>query len=603
MSKPTRKYGSAAVYRRLVLQARPFWPHIAGFLLLSLLSTPLALLAPLPVKVAVDSILGSHPPPQLLDRVLPDGWTRPAIGVPVVAGLVILFAALSLVQQAAVALLKTYVGEKLVMNFRERLFRHVQRLSLAYHDRVGSADSVYRIQYDASAVQSLVVEGIVPLMSAVFMVCSMIYVMARLNLKLALVALVVCPPLLLLTAAFRPRLRKQWREAKALESTTQSVVQEVLGALRVVKAFSREEHEHSRFHSHYSLGLAARIRAAFHENCYSMLTGLTVAVGMAAVLFVGIGDVLSGGLLLGNLLLVMAYVKQLYDPLKTIGKQFASKEKAMASAERALALLDELPEVPERPGARPLSRAAGSVAFRDVTFAYPAGPGPVLRGATFDIPAGSRVGIAGRTGVGKTTLVNLLTRFFDPVEGQILLDGIDLRDYKLADLRNQFSIVLQEPVLFSTTIAENIAYGRPGASADEVVAAAQTADAHRFISALPAGYDTLVGERGMCLSGGERQRIALARAFLKDAPLLILDEPTSSVDTDTEAAIMRTMQRLMHDRTTFMIAHRLGTLSNCDLLLRILDGQVVCSAAKDDWQLAAAASRPTRTSREVVSDV
>jgi ATP-binding cassette subfamily B protein len=602
MTEITRKYSSPVLYRRLIVQARPFWPHIALFLLLSLLSTPLALLAPLPVMVAVDSIVGPHPPPQLLDRMLPDGWTRPAVGVPVVAGLVVLLAALSLLQQAALALLRTYVGERLVMHFRERLFRHVQRLSLAYHDSVGTADSVYRIQYDASAVQSLVVESVVPLVSAVFMVCSMVYVTARLNLKLALVALAVCPPLMLLTAAFRPRLRKQWREVKALESSTQSVVQEVLGAVRVVKAFSREDHEHSRFRSHYSLGLAARIRAAFHENCYSILTGLTVAGGTAAVLLVGIGDVLSGNLLLGNLLLIMAYLRQFYDPLKTIGKQFASKEKAMASAERAFSLLDELPEVPERPGARPLVRADGGVAFRNVTFAYP-GSETVLRGAKFDIPVGARVGIVGRTGAGKTTLMNLLTRFYDPVEGQILLDGVDLRDYKLADLRNQFSIVLQEPVLFSTTIAENIAYGRPGASSDDIVAAAQAADAHGFISALPAGYGTPVGERGMRLSGGERQRIALARAFLKDAPLLILDEPTSSVDTDTEAAIMRTMRRLMHNRTTFMIAHRLGTLSDCDLLLRVEDGRVVCPAAKDNRQFHEPPATTDRVNeREVASD-
>jgi ATP-binding cassette subfamily B protein len=582
-----RKHASAAIYYRLIAEARPFWPHLAGYVLLSLLATPLALLLPLPLKLAVDSIVGSHPPPAWLNGLLRSGWTSPQAAVWVVAGLVVLFTGMTLTQQAAVALLKTYLGERLVMNFRERLFRHAQRLSLAYHDSAGSADSVYRIQYDATSVQALVVESIVPLIGAVFMLSSMIYVTARLNLKLAVVAMVVCPPLMFLTAAFRPRLRKQWREAKALESSTQSVVQEVLGSVRVVKAFGREEHEQSRFRTHYSLSLAARIKAGLQENCYTILTGLVVAVGTAAVMFVGVRDVLAGDLLLGNLLLIMAYLKQLYDPLKTIGKQFASKEKAMASAERAFALLDELPEVPERPGARAIAKATGAVSFRHVSFAYGRSgeANPVLRGVSFDVPAGARVGIFGRTGAGKTTLMNLLTRFYDPTAGQILLDGVDLRDFRLADLRNQFSIVLQEPVLFSSSIAENIAYARPGASDDEVVAAAKAAGAHEFIAASPEGYDTCVGERGMRLSGGERQRIALARAFLKDAPILILDEPTSSVDNATEAAIVDAMRRLMNHRTTFMIAHRLSTLDSCDMLLAVENGAVRV-AARDELVFA-----------------
>ena len=596
MNDSTPKYGALTLYRRILREARPFWPLIAGYLLLSLLATPLALLVPLPVKVAVDSIVGDHPPPPALDRFLPDGWTQPATGVWVVAAMVVLFTTMTLLQQAGVALLKTYVGERLVMSFRERLFRHVQRLSLAYHDSRGSSDSVYRSQYDAMSVQALVIESVVPMVSAVFMVCGMIVVTARLNLKLALVALVVCPPLMLVTALFRPRLRKQWREVKALESSAQSVVQEVLGSVRVVKAFSREEHEHHRFRTHYGRGVAARGKAAIQENAYAILTGLIVALGTATVLFIGLRDVVRGDLLLGNLLLITAYLKQLYDPLKTIGKQLASKQKAVASAERAFALLDELPDVPDRPEARGLERASGDIAFWGVSFAYPSSGETVLRNVTFDVPRGARVGIAGRTGAGKSTLVNLLTRFYDPTEGRILLDGVDLRDYRLADLRNQFSIVLQEPVLFSTTIAENIAYGRPDAAEADVVAAAQAADAHEFISALPDGYNTLVGERGMRLSGGERQRIALARAFLKDAPLLILDEPTSAVDTRTESTIVDAMQRLMRGRTTFMIAHRLSTLDDCDLLLYVENGGV--RVVTPEELRASSAARAGTTGRE-----
>jgi ATP-binding cassette subfamily B protein len=269
----------------------------------------------------------------------------------------------------------------------------------------------------------------------------------------------------------------------------------------------------------------------------------------------------------------MAYLTRLYEPLRNIGRKAASLQTYLAGAERAFSLLDEAPDVPERPDARPLSRASGSVAFDHVSFAYEE-ERLVLHQLSFQIPPGSRVGFAGKTGVGKTTLVNLLTRFYDPTSGRILLDGVDLRDYKLADLRNQFAMVLQEPVLFSSSIAENIAYARPGAEFAEIVAAAKAANAHEFIIGLPKGYDTLVGERGMRLSGGERQRISLARAFLKDAPILILDEPTSSVDVNTEAVIIEAMARLMHRRTTFLITHRLSSLKHCDLLLVLEDGRV-----------------------------
>jgi ATP-binding cassette, subfamily B, bacterial len=297
-------------------------------------------------------------------------------------------------------------------------------------------------------------------------------------------------------------------------------------------------------------------------------------VGTASVLLIGVRLVLSGALTLGDLLLVMGYLSQLYGPLDTLSNSKATLQGSLASAERAFSLLDETPDVIEQPDARPLAHASGAMTFHNVSFAYRENR-PVLHDVAFEIDPGTSLGISGTTGAGKTTLVSLLTRFYDPTAGQILLDGVDLRAYKLADLRNQFAIVLQEPVLFSTTIAENIAYARPGAATRKIVHAAQAANAHEFIMTLPRGYEEQVGERGMSLSGGERQRIALARAFLKDAPILILDEPTSSVDTQTEAAIMEAMERLMRGRTTFMIAHRLSTLANCDARLEIEYGRVV----------------------------
>jgi ATP-binding cassette subfamily B protein len=286
-----------------------------------------------------------------------------------------------------------------------------------------------------------------------------------------------------------------------------------------------------------------------------------------------VNHVQQGILSLGSLLLIIGYLSQIYSPLKTMSRKAASLQSHLAGAERAFALLDEAPDVKECVNALPLKRAKGSIAFRNVTFAYQP-EHPVLKNINFEIPPGTRLGIAGVTGAGKTTLVNLLTRFYDPTEGEILLDNIDLRDYQLADLRNQFAIVLQEPVLFSTTIAENIAYARPGGTEKQIIEAAKIAGAHDFIRGLPRGYDTQVGERGMRLSGGERQRIALARAFFKQAPLVILDEPTSSVDIATENSILEAMDRLMNGRTAFLIAHRETAFSICDTRLEIDQGTI-----------------------------
>jgi ATP-binding cassette subfamily B protein len=325
--------------------------------------------------------------------------------------------------------------------------------------------------------------------------------------------------------------------------------------------------------------VTARIRLAFAEGAFGLLVNVTTAVGTAAVLYIGIRNVQNGILTLGELLMVIAYLAQLYMPLRNISRQAATLQSSIVSAERSFELLDEVPDILERPNARPVHRAQGAIEFRGVSFAYGDNP-HVMKDASFGIAPGTRLGIAGATGAGKTTLASLVTRFYDPTEGSVLLDGFDVREYRLDDLRDQFAIVLQEPVLFSATIQDNIAYARPEAGMDEIEQAARSANAHDFIAALPSGYDTLVGERGMRLSGGERQRIALARAFLKDAPILILDEPTSAVDVDTEAGIIDAMERLMRGRTTIMIAHRLSTLDICDARIDIEGGRIVRATGK-----------------------
>jgi ATP-binding cassette, subfamily B, bacterial len=561
------------LYVRLVREMRPYRLHIAAMFLLGVLAMPIALLMPLPLKIAVDSVVGDNPPPGVLQHV--PGFSSHDDAT-VVLFAAVLFVVIELMRQLQLfgsLVLGAYTGERLLLGFREALFGQAQRLSLSYHDKVGTSDAVYRIQNDASALQWVAVYGVTPLLTAALTVAGMIYVTARIDMQLALVALAVVPLLLGISQVYRMRVRSGWKEAKQLESSALGVVQEVLTGLRVVKAFAQEDREQERFVDVAGAGTSARIRLTALEGCYRLLVGLTIGIGTATVLYIGIGQVNAGTLELGSLLLILGYLAQLYLPLQTVSQSVGALQSALASAERAFAVLDLEPDVPERPHARPLVRARGHVKFQNVSFAFDKGR-PVLKDMSFDVPPGTRLGISGETGAGKTTLISLLTRFYDPTAGRILLDDVDLRDYNLGDLRHQFAIVLQEPVLFSTTVAENISYARPQASNADIVRAAFDANAHDFIRKLPDGYHTVVGERGMTLSGGERQRIALARAFLKNAPILVLDEPTSSVDNTTEAVIVEAMQRLVNGRTTFMIAHRLGTLEGCDARLEVVDGRV-----------------------------
>lgn len=589
------RYPALVLYRRLLSHARPYQLHIVGILLLGLLSTPLALLTPLPLKIAIDSVIGSEPIPGYLTMVLPDFAREHTLLL--AAMMVVAIGLLVYIQSLAVWLLQTYTGEKLVLGFRSTLFRHVQRLSLSYHDARGTSDSAYRIQYDASSIQSILVNGIAPFISSIFTVIGMIYVTVRIDWKLGTVALMVSPVLFALARASRKRLRNRWHAVKNLESSAMSVVQETLAALRVVKAFGQEEREQNRYVRKAGQTLKGEMDLALIEGGFDLLVGLTIAAGTASVLYLGILHVQSGILTLGDLIIVTTYIAQLFSPLESLTKRAAQLQSALAGAERVFALLDETPEVIESRHPKPVARSEGAVTFEHVSFAYEKDQ-MVLHGISFDVNPGARIGIVGTTGAGKTTLINLLTRFYDPTTGRILLDGTDSRDYKLADLRNQFAIVLQEPVLFSTSIAENIAYGRSGAGEDEIIQAAQAANAHNFILNLPEGYATVVGERGMRLSGGERQRIALARAFLKDAPILILDEPTSSVDIRTEDAILEDMDRLMIGRTTFIITHRPSALKYCDLILKI-EGGCLVEILPGECQSQPIPAGPERDSRSI----
>ncbi len=558
--------------RRSLREMRPYRWSIALLFLVSLAAAPLAIITPLPVKLFVDNIVGSQPLPAYLTFFAPDPSQVSKDYVIVLAiGILLGGTVLSYLQNLLNIWLTNRVGNRMTTDMRVRLFRQMQRLSTVYHDTKGTSDSTYRIQNDATSLRSLSTDGFVPLITAILTLTGMLVVMTQLDAQLALIALSVTPFMLLSTVVYKKRMRLGWRKVKASESAAMSAAQESLSAARVVKAFGQEERESELFRSRYDKTAKAALKVLVEGGVYSLIVGVVTAIGLAAVFFVGVHHVLDGTLTPGALLMVNIYLTQLYSPLKDMGKKVLDVQMSLAGMERFLEILDQQPDVPERRNARRIRRAKGKIAFRDVSFGY-AKDHLVLRHVSFELSPGMCLGVVGPTGSGKTTLSSLIVRFFDPTEGAITLDDVDLRDYKIADLRNQFGVVLQDTLLFSTTIAENIRFARPEATMREIVEAAKMADAHDFIESLPEGYDTQVGERGMKLSGGERQRISLARAFLKDAPVLILDEPTSSLDVHTEATILDALQRLMNGRTTLMIAHRPSTLRACNSILILEPG-------------------------------
>lgn len=549
METPTSSQGS--LWRRVVNIARPCWPQLAVITLLSLLSAPIALLLPLPLKIAVDSVIGDKPLPAWLLALVPRAWDAGKFPIlAIVAGLLLAIALLHSVQALLSSLLQAHTGERLVHDFRAQLLWHAQRLSLAFHDRRGSNDTAFRIQYDAPAIQTLFLQGLVPLATALFGFIAALVITYRVSPMLAAISLAISPVLFVLA-------RNSSRRVRSEISLGGDVYQDDL--------FRRKTRQRMR----------DQIRLVGMQAGFHVLIGLCIAGATACALLVGVTQVRQNLITVGDLLLVIAYMTQLYEPLRTIGTTIPELQVSLASLGRALSSLDDSPELPAAaPAGAGIERVQGSISMRNVGFQYVPGGRKVLSGVTFDIRAGARVGIVGGSGSGKSTLINLITRFYDPVEGQVFLDGIELSQYDLRVLRSQFSIVLQEPMIFSTTVAGNIAYGNLDSSRHEIVEAAKSANAHDFIERLPQGYDTPIGEKGLRLSGGERQRIAIARAFLKNAPIVILDEPTSSVDIATEQLVLGGIANLTRGRTTFMIAHRLSTLEKCDTVLVLKEGQL-----------------------------
>ena len=586
---------NSSLMRKIVKIARPCWPHLSGIALLCLLSTPVALLAPMPLKIAVDCVLGNRPLPAWLHLFpWPERWFSAANGGLVIcATLLIVIALLNCFQSLASWLLSTYTGEKLVHDFRGQLLFHAQRLSLSVHDRRGANDTAYRIQYDAPAIQNLFLQGVVPMLSSSATFVAMLVVTMRISWRIASIAAILSPVLFVLARNSSRKVRKRYDEVRELDSSAMLVLHETLSCLRAVKAFGQEAHEDELFRRKSRQRMTEQVRLASIQAGFHVLIGFCVAMAAAVALVMGVTEVRQQAMTMGDFLLVMAYMSQLYEPLRTISTQIPELQSTVASLHRALALLDETPELEDKPANSTPIRTSGEVEFRNVSFQYTAGGRKVLNDISFHSRPGMRVGIVGPSGSGKSTMVNLLTRFYDPSGGVILVDNKDLRDYNLSELRQQFSIVLQEPMLFSTTVAGNIAYADPQASRAEVIKASKLAKAHDFIERLPQGYDTQMGDGAAGLSGGERQRLAIARAFLKNAPMLILDEPTSAIDTRTENLIMEALETLMVGRTTFMIAHRLSTLERCDAVLVLQNGSLqTITNTVDEARVHLLAQRP-----------
>ncbi|PKQ44562.1 ABC transporter ATP-binding protein [Confluentibacter flavum] len=566
---------SFIILKRTFADARPYWSSIGFIFVLNFLASPISLMKPLALKILIDNGFGGKSVPSYISFFFPFDFEFTFITVVWISViLVVLVAILENLYNLTIWIVNAQTGENLVRSFRMRLFSHIQRLSLAYHDKKGSSDSIYKIQFDTSSIRTFIIGNLSPLLSSFITLVGMIIIIFIINWRFALIVCFLILPIVFLIRYSTKKLKNDWKKVMDSESNAMAVVHEVLGSLRVVKAFAQEKRESNRFMAKSDIAMKGQMSIAWTSAIFYFLIGMTFASVTAGFIYWGAIYVQQGLMTLGELTMVISYLAQVYAPVDKISKSLNGIQSSLTSMERVYNLLDEKEEVKETSNPVSIDRAKGIVEFQGVSFAYNESD-YILDNISFKILPGDRVGIMGSTGAGKSSLINLITRFYDPISGNILLDNINIKDYKLNDYRNQFSLVLQEPVLFSSTIAENISYGRKNASENEILEAAKSANAHDFITRCSSGYQTLVGERGMQLSGGERQRIALARAFIKDAPVLILDEPTSSLDINTELQVMEAVERLMKGRTTFMITHRLDTLSNCNVILHIEKGKLL----------------------------
>jgi ATP-binding cassette subfamily B protein/subfamily B ATP-binding cassette protein MsbA len=568
--------GTLPVVLKVLARLRP---HRGLFVLavLQVLATGLLELAkPWPLKIVVDNVLGGAP----LGWPAFDGVGRPAMLAAACGALVGIYALLG-----TLGVTSNYttisVGQRMVNDFRGELYAHLQRLSLAFHSRREVGDLLFRLTADTFAIQTLTMNGFFPILTSVVLLGGMIVVMARLDVAMTLVALAIVPILFVAIVALSARINALATDARVKESALWSVAQRTIGAIRVIQAFTTEQSEHRRFVDTSTASLDANLRLYTFQSVYSACVNVLIAAGTAAVLWFGAVHVMAGVLTVGDVLVFTSYLASLYAPINSLTQTWGLIQGARVGAERVFEILDTAPDLVD--GTRELTAAEvrGRVRFDDVTFGYEPSR-PVLRGVTFEVEPGALVAVVGATGAGKTTLVSLIPRFHDVTAGRVLLDGVDVREFRLRALRTQVGMVLQPPLVFPTTLRENIAYGRPSATAAEIERAASLAQLDWFVARLPLGLETVVGEGGATLSSGEQLRVTIARAILRNAPILILDEPTAALDVETEARVMTGLENLMAGRTTFVIAHRLSTVRRADLVLVLDQGRIAESGAFAD---------------------
>jgi len=554
---------------------RPFRKQLCWAALAMVLDAFLTVFRPWPLKVVIDRVL-SHKPSRV---PFLHAWldSAPFSRMEILYGAcaaTLLIAVLTGVLTYYFTRTMGAVGQHFVFTIRRDLFAHLQRLSLRFHNCQRRGDLITRLTTDIQAIQDLTANGIIVLGSNAFLIAGMLVLMFWLNWQFALAALSVTPLLFWVVFRYTRRIRVAARQARANTGLLASLAQETLSSIQIVQGLAQEEQQDDRFRAQSRSGLQAYLESVRYQARVAPLVDVLAAVGLAIVMWLGATRVLAGVLTTGDLVIFFAYITNLYSPIKALARLSYTYSKASVGAERIAEVMRVRSEVRDRKRARPAPPLRGRIEFRDVSFEYETGR-TVLSHINLAIAPGEKIAIVGATGTGKSTLVSLVPRFYDPSEGEVRIDGEDIRTYTLQSLREQISLVLQDQLLFRGTIRENIAFGRPGASDEEIAAAAVTANADEFIQRFPAGYETLVAERGTTLSGGQKQRIAIARAILRDAPILILDEPTTGLDAAAERTVMDALERAAARRTTLIIAHRLVTVRLADRIVVLDRGRIV----------------------------